>query len=170
VLTDKQLEERFSRYMSILFEIEGGYVNDPVDPGGETNFGITKRVAQAHGYTGSMKLMTIEQAERIYKKSYWDAKIMPYIHNDMALSILIFSVHSGYTQAIKTLQKSLGVASDGVAGIDTLNALSNKSEAAAMNDYEWAIMGFYIDISPKTGWKYTKGWYNRLAKIRGLTK
>lgn len=170
MMTKQQQEERYIKYMDIVFSIEGGYVNDPQDPGGETNWGITKRVAQQHGYNGSMRDMPKETAREIYRKSYWENKLMPYIMNDLALYMLCFEVHSGYTQAVKTLQRSLGVVADGVAGINTLNALSNKPAQQAMYDYNWSIMGFYIDISPKTGFKYTKGWYNRLTTIMGSLK
>lgn len=53
-----------------IFAVEGGYVNDPKDPGGETNHGITKQVAQQNGYTGTMKDLTQEMATSIYYKDY----------------------------------------------------------------------------------------------------
>lgn len=56
--------------VSAVFLMEGGYVNDPRDPGGETNFGVTQKVARDHGYLGAMKDMTKEQASAIYITSY----------------------------------------------------------------------------------------------------
>lgn len=56
--------------LAAVFSVEGGYVNDPKDPGGETNHGITKAVAVSHGYTGPMKDLTPEQASKIYFKDY----------------------------------------------------------------------------------------------------
>lgn len=53
-----------------VFAIEGGYVNNPKDPGGETNYGITKAVAVAYGYTGSMKELSKETATNIYVTNY----------------------------------------------------------------------------------------------------
>ena len=55
-------DEAFDR----LLGHEGGYVNDPRDPGGETMWGITKRVALVNGYTGPMREMTQAQAKAIY--------------------------------------------------------------------------------------------------------
>jgi len=49
---------------------EGGYADHPHDPGGETMFGITKRVARANGYTGAMRALTREQAKAIYRSEY----------------------------------------------------------------------------------------------------
>ena len=54
-----------------LIAIEGGYSNDPADSGGETNFGITERVARRYGYTGSMRDMPRGVAENIYEQRYW---------------------------------------------------------------------------------------------------
>ena len=49
---------------------EGGYVNHPADPGGETNMGITKRVALASGYTGPMRTLPADVAQSIYYDQY----------------------------------------------------------------------------------------------------
>lgn len=56
--------------LAAVFAFEGGYVNDPRDPGGETNHGITKNVAVAAGYTGAMKDLTQETAANIYVTNY----------------------------------------------------------------------------------------------------
>lgn len=53
-----------------VLALEGGYVNNPKDPGGETNHGITKQVAVAHGYTGSMVNLPQEVAVNIYRQDY----------------------------------------------------------------------------------------------------
>ena len=59
--------------IAALIDREGGYVNDPADPGGETNFGITARTAIAAGYTGAMRAMSRQQASAIYARTYWRA-------------------------------------------------------------------------------------------------
>lgn len=51
---------------------EGGYVNNPKDSGGPTNFGITERVARAHGFKGDMKDLPQDVAREIAKSQYWD--------------------------------------------------------------------------------------------------
>lgn len=56
--------------IAAVLNVEGGYVNDPKDPGGETNYGITKAVARDHGYTGDMKALTKSMAEDIYYQDY----------------------------------------------------------------------------------------------------
>lgn len=50
--------------------LEGGYVNHPADPGGETNMGVTKKVAVEAGYTGPMRQLPREVAESIYHDQY----------------------------------------------------------------------------------------------------
>ena len=56
--------------ISAVIFIEGGYVNDPLDPGGETKYGITIGTARAYGYKGEMKDLTLEQANEIYTNLY----------------------------------------------------------------------------------------------------
>ena len=52
------MSDKFFQFIERVLSHEGGYANHPKDPGGETNWGVTKRTAQANGYTGSMRAMT----------------------------------------------------------------------------------------------------------------
>lgn len=56
--------------LAAVFAMEGGYVNNPADPGGETNHGITRTTATASGYIGAMRDLTMEQAKIIYVADY----------------------------------------------------------------------------------------------------
>ena len=62
----------FDECLKLVLHHEGGYVNHPKDPGGETNLGVTKRVYQEHGGTKDMKDLLVEDVAPIYKKGYWD--------------------------------------------------------------------------------------------------
>ena len=68
--TSKKLGGVVGVILAAVFAVEGGYVNDSRDPGGETNHGITKKVAVAHGYTGDMRKLTQEAAASIYYEDY----------------------------------------------------------------------------------------------------
>lgn len=58
--------------LGAVFAAEGGYVNDPRDPGGETNHGVTRRVAVENGYTGAMAALPKDRAAEIYISAYID--------------------------------------------------------------------------------------------------
>tara|TARA_R100000657_G_C4591809_1_gene50458 strand:- start:11 stop:262 length:252 start_codon:yes stop_codon:yes gene_type:complete len=81
---------RFEDCIDKVLEHEGGYVNDPNDLGGETNFGVSKKA-----YPGlDIKNLTRDEAKEIYRKDYWERyKIekMPeglrYIYFDMVLNM-----------------------------------------------------------------------------------
>ena len=49
------MKENFKKCLEIILHHEGGYINHPRDPGGETNFGVTKRVYEEWGGTKDMK-------------------------------------------------------------------------------------------------------------------
>ena len=63
------MKENFEKCLEMLLHHEGGYVNHPKDPGGETNLGVTKRVYEEWGGTKDMKALTIEDVAPIYKKN-----------------------------------------------------------------------------------------------------
>lgn len=117
--------------------LEGGYVNDPADSGGETKYGITAAVARANGYAGAMRDMPLHTAQSIYRRQYWDLlrlddvdALSPSIAHEMFDT----AVNQGVTVAGRYLQRSLNalnrqeadypdVETDGLIGPQTLHAL-----------------------------------------------
>ena len=114
----------YNECLKIILMHEGGYVNHPKDPGGETNLGVTKRVYEEWGGTKDMKDLTIEDVEPIYKENYWN-KIkgddLPY---GLALCVFDFGVNAGPGRAAKFLQKMIGTTVDGGIGPMTLKAVN----------------------------------------------
>lgn len=91
---------------------EGGYVNDPRDSGGETNHGLTARVARANGYMGRMQDMTREEAKPIFRSQYWDQLRLDEVDRvSSALAAKMFptGVLCGTARVAKWLQRTLNV-------------------------------------------------------------
>ncbi len=80
---------------------EGAYADDPWDPGGERLWGITKRVAVASGYTGSMRVMTHAQAKAIYLPLYWNAAQIDRLPGELRLHVFDAAVNSGVRQSVR---------------------------------------------------------------------
>lgn len=165
---NKYQEARFQAYTDEVLRIEGGYVNDPDDPGGETNHGITLNTARKFGYQGSMRAMTKEQAKEIYRQLFWNGSLASSIMHDAAFHIYLLSIHSGNRQAILILQRALGVKADGIAGVETMNAVSKASESLMIEALCYRTLDFYVQISPRTKYKYIQGWRNRLLSSRNI--
>lgn len=98
--------------ISAILGHEGGYVNNPNDSGGETNWGITVRVARDYGYQGSMRHMNKRVAIEIYKELYWHRlqldEIARYSHS-LAYVLFDIGVNAGVSRAARYLQRCLNV-------------------------------------------------------------
>lgn len=93
-----------------LVRVEGGYVNDPRDAGGETNFGITKTTALANGFTGPMRDMTQAQALAIYRSQYFTKPGFGLVFDvlpSVAAELFDTGVNMGPDFAAKSFQRSL---------------------------------------------------------------
>jgi lysozyme family protein len=104
-----------NEYIDNLLRIEGGYVNDPADAGGETNWGITVAVARAYGYTGPMRDMPQATARAIYERRYWLEPRFDRIHAvapAIAEELLDTGVNMGQGVAARFLQRALNVLND----------------------------------------------------------
>lgn len=91
-------------------KVEGGYVNHPSDPGGETNKGITKKVAVEYGYTGPMKTIPDTVVNSIYFQGYLvKPGFVPLIDLDPAVTTELFdtSVNMGPARPSRFFQQSL---------------------------------------------------------------
>lgn len=105
--------------IAAVLNIEGGYVNDPKDPGGETNHGITVAVARQNGYKGSMKDLPAELAQQIYYQDYIvkpGFTPMVEIQPAVAEKLIDAGVNTGTTRPSRWFQSSLNTLSRG--GID----------------------------------------------------
>jgi len=150
----------FDRAFDALLRREGGYANNPKDPGGETNYGITVAVARNYGYTGSMRDMPISTAKAIYRTRYWLKQFdeMPYA---VAFQVFDGAVNSGVSQSVKWLQTAVGVKTDGAIGPLTMVALAKADPLAVVIQYNAARL-LYLAKLPIWA-TFGKGWANRIA-------
>jgi lysozyme family protein len=150
----------FDRAFTDLLGHEGGYSNNPADPGGETNWGITIAVAREDGYVGSMKDMGASVAKMIYAKKYWLSAFdqLPY---PVAFQIFDAAVNSGVGQAVRWLQRSVGEADDGKLGPVTLAAASAVDPLKLVLLFNAERLMFMTNLS--TWSSFGKGWARRIS-------
>lgn len=145
-------DEAFDR----LLGHEGGYVNDPRDPGGETNWGISKRAYPAV----NIKALTQADAKAIYRRDYWAPVRADELPDTVRFDVFDAAVNHGVSQSAKWLQRAAGANPDGVIGAQTVaSARAAGSQLTAhFNGYR---LQFYTDSS---NWStYGKGWARRVA-------
>ncbi len=150
----------FEDALEVILKHEGGYVWNKDDPGGETNYGITRRVAEEHGYTGSMHDLPMTLVERIYRESYWDrisASRMPWA---VALVVFDAAVNSGVKRASQWLQDVVCVKADGVIGDDTIGAIYKDDPNQIARDYSDVRLQFLKRLP--TWSTFGKGWSVRV--------
>ena len=140
---------------------EGGYVNDPRDPGGETNWGITKRTAQANGYHGDMRALTRAQAFRIYAEAFWKRYQCDKLPSAVAYQFFDACVNHGAGNAARMLQRAVGVLDDGIIGNVTLAAINRQGVSDTLMRLVAERLRFYTRLSNFN--TYGKGWVNRMA-------
>lgn len=136
---------------------EGGYVNDPRDPGGETNWGISKR---SYPFVDIRNLSRM-QAKAIYLRDFWQRGQMDQYDGAIAYQVFDIAVNSGIETAIRLLQRAAGVADDGHIGPVTVAAIRSKS----VTDMLMLIVAERLDFWRKLStWPvYGKGWAGRAA-------
>lgn len=111
----------FNEAFKRVIDIERGYVNDPADPGGETNFGISRRSYPGEDIAG----MTLERARQIYLRDYWGPAGCDAVPAGIKLPLFDLAVNSGVKTAIKLLQRAVEQREDGVLGPRTLAAVNS---------------------------------------------
>ncbi len=155
--------DKFDRAMQFVFRWEGGYVNHPSDPGGETNFGIAKR---SHPGVDIANL-TEEGAKDIYRSDYWNKVKGDDLPAPVALAVMDYAVNSGVSRSSKTLQKVVGAGQDGAIGPGTLGklaeAIAAKGEKNVAQDIVMSRADFLSDLvkrKPEMS-AFLKGWMRR---------
>jgi lysozyme family protein len=133
--------ELFRKAMKFTSKWEGGYVNDPQDPGGETKYGISKRAYPKE----DIKNLTIDRAYELYKRDYWDKCGCDNYDFPLACSVFDAAVNCGVKRALGWLEVA--------------------HSAEAFNLMRERYYNVLVEKRPTLG-KFKKGWMNRLNDLR----
>lgn len=158
---------------------EGGYVNDPLDNGGATKYGITERVARANGYAGSMRDLPLQTARDIYRSEYAVKPGFTAFPSHVAAELFDTGVNMGTSTAIKFLQRAVnalagsGLAVDGKMGPATRSAVTSYlvSRSNASDILVKALNGLqcvrYIEIveGNPTQRRFINGWIANRVEV-----
>ncbi|QQG67025.1 glycoside hydrolase family 108 protein [Desulfobulbus oligotrophicus] len=156
----EELVTNFDRAIVHVLANEGGYSNNPKDPGGETMWGITRATATAAGYSGEMKDLPLRIAKKIYRERYWrlEYERMPYV---VAVQVFDAAVNSGPVAAIKWLQQAVGTRQDGVIGPLTMAAVGRRDPLQIVLRFCSARLKFLTSLP--TWPSFGRGWVNRIV-------
>ncbi len=147
----------FDQAFKILMKHEGGYVWDPMDPGGQTRFGLSKR---AYPHLDIDKV-TVDDAQKIYERDYWFAVRAAELPAALRYSVFDAAVNSGNRQAILWLQRSAGAKDDGVLGPKTLTAVAESDPYRLACSFNGQRLRHFTGL--KTWQRFGRGWAQRLA-------
>jgi len=142
---------------------EGGYVNDPADPGGETKYGISKRAFP----TEDIANLTLDRAKLLYAKYYWGPAGCDGVPPVLKYELFDFAVNTSEpgrpVTAIKALQRATGAFVDGVLGGHTLMAAGSMEPNELFRRFAAQVIRYYTGLDPALRARYLAGWMNRLA-------
>ena len=167
--------DRLADSLKFTLSWEGGYSNNKDDPGGETNFGITRAVYDhyRHGRglaVRSVKLITPDEVHDIYFTLYWQASHCDKMPVPLDLVMFDSFVNCGRDRVAKWLQASLGVVVDGRVGPYTLAAAwsgDHTKLALAVCDQRAVHYARLVKANKKFS-TFIKGWTRRLDALRVL--
>ena len=164
------MQANYDKCLEAILHHEGGYVNHPKDPGGETNLGVTKRVYEEWGGTKDMKELTVEDVAPIYKKNYWDKIKADSLPSGLDLCVFDFGVNAGPGRAAKYLQGQIGTMADGGIGPNTLAKLEEYLKFTpveqAIKTYQESRQDYYEQLS--TFSTFGRGWTRRVQETTKL--
>lgn len=152
---------------AFILKNEGGYVDNPADPGGATNLGCTKAVWEQ--YIGrsvtkdDIKALTPNDVMPLYKAKYWDTIKGDDLPEGVDYAVFDFAINSGPSRAAKALQSVLSVTVDGQIGSATLRALETANPREVATAVCEARLAFLQSL-PTYG-TFGKGWSRRVAEV-----
>ena len=156
----------FDEALEHLLKHEGGWVNHPSDPGGETNMGVTKRVWEEWlGHpVKTMKTLTPKDVAPLYKKKYWDRIKGDDLPSGVAYCVFDAGVNSGTGRAAKWLQEAVGAVPDGAIGPKTFDAILDANPEDVIIKMCDIRQSFLEGL--KTFEVFGKGWTRRVNEVR----
>lgn len=168
----------FNKSIKVILEQEGGFVDNPADRGGPTNFGIT--IPTACDYLGEdvsseyIRQLSPQTAAAIYKRNYWDKLGLDSIADErLATVVMSLAVLRGVPDTVHALQTLCGVTPDRHFGPETALAFQQNAAHAPQTLAEsllhlaQAQCEHFADLHPEQS-QFLPGWVNRFNQLRGL--
>src|SRR5712671_4904089 len=149
------MAEMFDACLAFTLREEGGYVDDPADPGGATNMGITLatyRQWSDNPQLGSAQVqdMTERAARAIYRSLYWNPLRADALPIGVDLSVFDMGVNAGIWGSARLLQRALGFTGeevDGCVGPETLGAVAKCDPRTLVDDLAGRQVAYYKSLS-----------------------
>ena len=152
----------FDKCLDMALKHEGGYVNHPNDPGGETNLGISKRSYPREDIKG----MTRKRAGEIYKRDYWDAVSGDLLPSGIDYVAFDAAINSGVSRGAKWMQRAVGVTQDGRIGPETIKACFECDAINVINRACTYRLSFLQNLN--TWGSFGRGWQRRVDGVRAV--
>jgi len=169
---------KFEGFAGKVLQLEGGYVNHPMDKGGPTKYGVILSTWKQYGYdkdndgdidAEDIKLLSEDDARYIAKKIFWDFFQSDSIHNQSIAEFIVdWGYNSGRTTVAKKVQKLVNVPEDGVIGTQTLNAINSTEQSTLFEALHVERINFLNNIvknNPRQA-VFHEGWMNRVNKFQ----
>ena len=166
------MADLFAECLAFTLAQEGGYVNDPYDPGGATNMGVTLATYRQWDHDPALdpadvEAMTRQTAASIYSALYWNALGGPSLPAGVDLSAFDFGVNAGTRRSAELLQEALGFPTDqvdGCIGPETLRAAIKADAATVIGTLSERQTAYYQGLAEFD--RYGRGWLDRTERRR----
>ena len=160
------MQNNFQKCLDLVLKSEGGWVNNPADPGGETNLGVTKKVWEewvGHDVK-TMKGLTPADVAPMYQAKYWMACYANQLPVGVDYMAFDAAMNMGPGRAVKLLQEAMGCVPDGVIGPRTMQLIAQKDPQDVVNAYSNRKTSFYESLP--TFATFGKGWLKRVEDVK----
>ena len=161
------MQDNFEQCLALVLKHEGGYVNNPKDPGGRTNLGVTQKVWEewvGHPVDeAAMRALTPTDVAPLYKKNYWDKIKGDSLPAGVDYACFDLAVNSGVGRAAKLLQQAVGANPDGAIGPATLDAVASQNPRDVATEVCDLRLKFLQSLP--TFATFGKGWTRRVSEV-----
>jgi len=158
------MSSNFKECLDLVLKAEGGWVNHPKDPGGETNLGVTKRVWEE--WVGhpveSLKKLTKEDVAPLYEQKYWRPCYCEVLPRGLDFVVFSMGVNAGPGRSVKLLQSAIGILPDGIIGPRTRALISSSNGADIVAKFSEVRREYYKSL--KTFPIFGRGWLARVDR------
>ena len=160
--------DNWQKSLNLVLQSEGGYSDNPKDPGGRTNLGVTQSVWESWVGRASnekeMRNLSIEDVTPLYKRKYWDACDCDLLPDGLDYLVFDFAVNAGVGRSVKTLQSCVDATMDGQIGKNTLGAVSTFPVEVLIFKFSDEKVRFYKSLP--TFSEFGKGWLERVNYVK----